>query len=238
MHEWARAGDGLAGTEPASSLMICRERRFMFVHVPRTGGQSVERALFPSHSFSDREDPRHLYGWNASFGWLNHLSVQESRAGGFVTPVLARRLFSFAFVRNPWDRLVSEYAWKFPDDCVSFHDFVSAIAGREDHRVIGRYRSLRAYEQHVRPQADYVIDQGGRSSVDFVGRWEKLQAGFREVCRYIGAPCIRLPHLNSSCRGPYADYYDRESRMLASQVYAVDIARFGYSFRNERSTGA
>lgn len=218
--------------------MICRRRRFIFIHTPRTGGQSIEHVLFPGYTFSDREDREHLHGWHVSLGWLNHLTAEETIARGGVDSELAGAFCMFAFVRNPWERLVSEYCWKFPDAEVSFRDFIFAVADGGNPRVVTRYRSRRAYEQHVRPQSEYLFCASGNLMVDELGRYERVEEDFRRICSQIGVGKVSLPYMNASRHAPYPDYYDAETRRVASRLYAEDLDNFAYVFdgiRCERS---
>ena len=210
--------------------MMCLRRRFLFVHVPRTGGQSVEHALFQHHSFSDAADHLNLYGWNPSVGWLNHLTPEETVAAGFLRPSDVCHLFKFAFVRNPWDRTVSEYCWKFKNGRVSFRDFVLAVVNGGNPDVVSEYRSPIAFLQHVRPQSDFLLKASGEPSVDEVGRFENFAADFDRISRTAGLKPMPLGHWNGSEHGPYRSYYDDETASLVGHFYASDIERFGYRF--------
>ena len=67
--------------------MICHERKFIFVHVPKTGGTSVEKAFFSRIVCGDRETEKRdmLWGWNSQFGWLSHLTCEEMLDSGYVS---------------------------------------------------------------------------------------------------------------------------------------------------------
>jgi hypothetical protein len=68
--------------------MIVHEKRLIFIHIQKTGGDSICTAvgtptIYPEKHFCAHE-LRELYGTDV---WQSY--------------------FKFAFVRNPWDRLVS-----------------------------------------------------------------------------------------------------------------------------------
>lgn len=74
--------------------MICHKHKAIFVHIPKTGGSSIESAFgFTFHDFSD--------------GGKHHPPDAVIRAVGRET---WDDYFKFTFVRNPWDRMVS---WLF-----------------------------------------------------------------------------------------------------------------------------
>ena len=64
------------------------QHRCIFVHVPKCAGVSISRSLFGS-----------LVGTHIAMKSFQLIYTEEEFA----------RYFKFAFVRNPWDRLVSAY---------------------------------------------------------------------------------------------------------------------------------
>src|SRR5689334_15820095 len=84
-------------------------RQVVFIHVPKTGGTSIERLL-------GLERPECLWSPSPMAGLApadrtpQHFTWRELRP--HLPPGLAASGFKFAFVRNPWDRFLSEYAWR------------------------------------------------------------------------------------------------------------------------------
>ena len=67
--------------------------------------------------------------------------------------------------------------------------------------------------------------------VDFVGRFESFENDFRAVATRIDLPLSKIPHENiggSSSR--YMDIYDDQTIKRVADLYARDIAIFGYDF--------
>ena len=97
-------------------MPVSHELRCLFVHVPRTGGTSIEAALGMAGDV-DVEDEDRLFGRIRSekyrqlgFGsdFFQHLTLREIRS--LESATRSRDYFSFAVVRNPWERAVSVYA--------------------------------------------------------------------------------------------------------------------------------
>jgi hypothetical protein len=173
---------------------------------------------------------------------LAHLSAAEYVADGFVSAEEFARLFKFSFVRNPYERIVSEYLYRNYFAHRSFRDFVLRKLpepGWDDD-----YR-------HVMPQYEMLHDANGRLLVDFVGRFEHLQRDFTEVCTRLGIEDATLPHRNPSNKRSrtlkrkvrnlvfgngedgkrrYTDFYDDETRAAVARLYRRDIDAFGYEF--------
>lgn len=185
--------------------------RCLFFHVPRTGGSSI-----------------------ASLDWWDEWTGHFPRACEVGE---SSRWFSFAFVRNPWDRFVSlyhyfatmtpEHRWYGPNAqivayvrrCRSFADFC-----RRFHAWPLRN------DFHFWPQCSWIAGADGRLLVDFVGRFERLQRDFARVCLRLGLGVRELPQLNGSRHRPYRDCYDDETRAMVAALSRRDVAAFGYTF--------
>lgn len=202
--------------------MLSLAHRFLFIHVPKTAGNAVHRALLP---FS--EDRMELVGphqdgverfeiRSPTIEMHKHLSLAEYRAR--LSPAQREGLFTFCGVRNPWDR------------CVSF--FFSPHRGAVDW-------SPEAFEtfvrDEVRPVEDYLAlgpkDPDPFGNVDAVLRFEHLERDFAEVCRRIGIAAPDLPRANAGRHADYRTYY-RTDRMIerVATKFAAEIRRFGYGF--------
>jgi len=207
--------------------MISHELRCIFVHVQKTGGSSIRGALRMAQSDAHKHrfaiELRALYGadtWN--------------------------QYFKFAFVRNPWDRLVSW--WEMmrrnvvegrPRNGFQRHIMERARTFAEFlQRCDTEYPDADGAKWIYRNQVDYLRDRDGVLLVDFVGRFEQLQLDFSRVAARLNVVPITLPHVNGTIRRPYASYYSRELRELVAERYAKDIEAFGYRFAEESDYAA
>ena len=82
---------------------------------------------------------------------------------------------------------------------------------------------------HFRPQYEFICDDDGGVLVDFVGRFERLEEDWAEVCKIAGASC-RLGHFREGRHEDYRTYYSAEQVEELRQIYAKDIKLFGYEF--------
>jgi hypothetical protein len=227
--------------------MICRDHNCLYVHIPKTGGQSIEQFFMDLLNLDwdkDREALLLQGNEDPACGTekLAHLSASEYVDCSHLSEKEFSGLFRFSFVRNPWSRILSEYRYRNYLHHLSFRDFVLnklPKPGWDD-----KYR-------HVMPQYDMLHNQQGDLLVDFVGRFETLQTDFDQVCEQLGIPNSLLPHRNRSdkkSRGlkrkirnylymngenryqGMADFYDDETRAAVARYYAKDIETFGYRF--------
>jgi hypothetical protein len=205
-------------------MELSYSHRFIFVHVYRTGGQSVSHALRP-YSYAPSRLARvpfmrrqidilreHYYG---------HIKAHELRAA--LAPEVFDTFFKFSFVRNPWDWHVSIYQFIVQRPEHPQHSFISAMRGFED------YLDWRINRQPPELQKEFVLGESGELLVDFVGRHEALERDFTTVCGHLGIEAS-LPHRNRSEHLDFREYYTARTRELVAETYKEDIELFGYEF--------
>ncbi len=202
--------------------MIDHGRRLIFVHIQKTGGEAVTAAL---------GGPRHPPD--------KHASAAELKAS--CGAALFERYFKFAFVRNPWERLVSWWSMieamrlgaAAGGPANSFQRYVLERAGSFEDFLLRCGDPVEDHDglKHIyRNQADYLTGADGALLVDFVGRFEHLQRDFDAAMARIGAAPIALAHVNASPHTHYSHYYSDVLAHHVGERYARDVAMFGYSF--------
>ena len=185
-------------------------KKFVFVHIPRNGGTSITKALRP---------------FGNEFSFSNHMSALEIIQK--IGDVEYQSLFSFAIVRNPWDRQVSFYHYILRDKTHHLHQRVKACGNFKEYIK----RVLHPKDTRVsRLQKNFVYDSRGFCQVNCIGKFEKLEGWFERICLEMGLGVLFLPKLNVSVHKPYQDYYDKETRKIVEEIFEPDISIFGYSF--------
>ena len=212
--------------------MICYERNCIFVHIPKTGGTSIEDAIWgpdrgrrsEKHLWMGMVDPLHN---KYQTGGLQHLLATQIRAE--VGEAVFDRCYRFAFVRNPWAKVVSQYyALKHRPKLAEHMGLARSCSFQDYVRCLARH-----HERHVQSceQWRFVLDDDGSQLVDFLGRFETLAEDFRTVAHAIGLDHAVLPHAMKSSRlMPWRQHYDPQSTRLVAEIYARDIQLFGYDF--------
>jgi hypothetical protein len=193
----------------------------IFVHIPKTGGVSITNSLF---------------GGKAA----GHLSIDEYRL--MFDKHDFTQYFKFAFVRNPWSRLLSAYAFLKRG---GFHASDRAWAERHlapfddfNHFVEGWVKTENILSfPHFAPQHLFICAGGDRTpAVDFLGRFERIDEDFTRLCSYLpGMEEKELLHLNTPPGGKRMDYreiYSSQARRVVEKVYKEDIRVLGYTFDN------
>lgn len=216
-------------------MIVSDQKKFVYMHSPKTGGSSVTEALAPySNKQGDRMEG---FGWQPQFHYgAMHASVAQVWAS------MGRKqwedYFWFAFVRNPFDLVIS--AWKnrakqyakpegkhkerfkaagipVPIPDLSLEDFLQYELGE------GRFLHIR------RTQTDTLLT-GAPKKMNMIGRFETLNEDWAKIAKILDIKNT-LPHRNKSNREQgYKQYYTPETRSLVESFYHEDLDNFNYEY--------
>ena len=193
-----------------------RDTRAIFVHVPKTGGKSISSELYGTGL--------HEGFGHASAGFYQDLFGAISYHG----------YFSFAFVRNPWDRVYSAFRFGRAGG-FGFkmgQELKKTIGHMDFNTFVKEWLNGRDLSPYVifRPQYNFLCDEQGRILIKRVCRFERFDEEYAYLRKRLGLG-ESLQHVNpSESGGRYTDVYDDESREIVGRIYARDIALFNYGF--------
>lgn len=207
-------------------MIISDDKRFIFVHIEKTAGTSIGQVLAPyanqrpaSRLLSllrrvglPRDYHRFRFGVHAPLCDVQ-AHMPEDRFAAY---------YKFAFVRNPWDRLVSEYNAALKKKRRRRHARIASFGGFEDFI---RYEIRRGKFF----QLPRLCGRDGRPAVDFIGRFEAVERDFDVVCQRLGIE-NRLGKFNVFPHASYRHYYDDKTRELVREFWRPEIEYFGYDF--------
>jgi hypothetical protein len=200
--------------------MISFQKRFLFVHIPKTAGNSIQSVL-RDYSEDELVALRSEQDGIERFGLRNpNYKIKKHSTLAEYLVVLGEtqfgNLYRFTCVRNPWDRMVSYY-------------FTPT-----QNTVPWDPKKFRNVIVKTLPVADYLRlnerDNDPFENVNYIMRFENLVNDFRTVCRALGISPTTLPQYNRSNREHYSRYYSDELRELVRARFAAEIERFGYTF--------
>jgi len=230
--------------------MINHKKKFIFLHIPKTGGVSIGQTL---NQLSDVYTP--YEGFNI------HYDVFDKD--------LFKDYFVFTFVRNPWDRFYSLYKFK---SFLFKHSLSYVIDNLEDlwmdfyypqlkHKIQDskefldslRFNKIDPIETgkpffnlfnhmgesiHLASQVNFLKGHFSGNidripHIDFIGRFENLQQDFDFVCSKIGFPQTELGHFNRSNKlnVKYYDVMTDKDKNALQNRFNEDVEMFNYSFK-------
>ena len=203
--------------------MISLQKRFLFVHIPKTAGNSIQSVL---RDYSEDElvalrteqDGVERFGLrNPKYKIKKHSTLSEYHDA--LRNEEFRKLYKFTCVRNPWDRLVSYYFTPTQKP--------ETWSRKKFREIISKAVSVPEYLRIENGEVDPF------ANVDYIMRFENLADDFRAVCNAIDVPPTNLPTYNRSSREHYSKYYDDELRELVRARFAAEIERFNYKFEEK-----
>jgi hypothetical protein len=185
----------------------------VFIHIPKTAGLYIQEALgLEILRYPTRAKKNFRQTGMVTFG---HQKYERLRRIGVVGDDFDRSAFKFAFCRNPFDRAVSHYFYvrkKHPERMsmdVSFIDYT---------------RTLQKYGSTFGSQSLYL----GEVDLDYLGRFEQLDADLADVAGLLGREIKPTPRRNKTRHEPYHTYYCDESEENIRKYYRKDFDLFGY----------
>lgn len=185
--------------------MINHELCVLFIHIPRTGGTSIEKQLFCNNNHGAKH-------WNLS-KWKAKLSKEELTS-----------LFKFSFVRNPWDIMISKYVSSYYNKSKGFGNI-----GFSSNKSLKYFLTL--YKRAKNERGDTFFDFFDPTQLDFIGKYETRKTDLEFISQKINfnispdVTCRRHPNKNH-----YTTYYDEETIEMVRQKYIREIEYFGYKF--------
>jgi hypothetical protein len=203
--------------------MISLQKRFLFVHIPKTAGNSIQSVL---RRYSEdqlvalrkEQDGVERFGLrNPTYKLKKHSMLSEYHKA--MGDEQFRNLYKFTCVRNPWDRMVSYY-----------------FTPTQNPETWNKKKFREIFSKTVSVQDYLRLDDGEDdpfANVDYIMRFESLADDFRAVCTAIDISPPMLPQYNRSNREHYSKYYDDELRELVRSRFAAEIERFGYVFEQQ-----
>jgi hypothetical protein len=137
--------------------------------------------------------------------------------------------FKFAFVRNPWDRVVSCYCNKV---LKGSHEGFKECFGKSFEYFVDYIdrQNLNKSDVHIQLQSRLFPHK----DVDFIGHFENFEEDVHYVFSRLGIENISIPQKNSSHHNHYSHYYNKKTRKIIEKKYKEDIVRFGYRFESAK----
>ncbi|MCC2618340.1 sulfotransferase family protein [Aestuariibacter halophilus] len=184
--------------------------RSVFIHIPKTAGTSVSQALYGGQPW-------------------HHTARSYYQAD----PERFRQFFSFAFVRNPWDRLLSTYHYACKISDPVYRGPLSSIAKCQNFEAfVMTWCNAERINEHyfLKPQFDYLTLDDQQIGVDYVGRFETLNQSFAHICEQLSVKA-ELPSLNQSKgKTDFRESYTPAMVDKVASLYDRDIKSFHYAF--------
>lgn len=192
----------------------------IFLHIPKTGGASIEKALGVwSPEVYKHNKPKYYE--------KNHKSEFNE-------------WFVFSIARNPWSKFVSSFYYhkKLWDKGVNRHKPMrKAINNYDDiNRFIADYRDNQKLLNDLgfQPQHRWLTDQSNsiHKNIDFIGFTNSLATDFSEIKESLelNNDQYQLPHFNTTNHLPYHEELNSDSKNAIAKLYKTDIELLNFEY--------
>jgi len=204
-----------------------------FIHIPKCAGSSIEHAMDikedqnlkhgkGKRKFTDVHDSYVFQVQHLTLKQLNEFKVIDTKS-----------MFKFTFVRNPFERMVSEYAWcgKWFPHCEiygherstkkgwdTFEEFLEFVY---DHVTL--YNNTNFIWCHFAPQSWFIKPE----EADFIGKVENFKEDLQNLSDQSGFTFEHI-HVNKRGHKPYQQMYNNHTAELVRKMYQQDFETFGY----------
>ena len=211
-------------------------RNVVFIRPTKVAGTSIEKSLdlIAFRSTAAIKNRFKKQEGMVNFGHMDYALLVEK---GLIKKEFDETAFKFAFVRNPYDRVVSAY-----------HDMrVRGRYGRAVSRIRARTMGFKGFCKEVinssvddigthhvyhdsiyNPQVRWIENV----ELDFLGRYENLYEDFKKLVEDLGLEPRELTWMrrsrNSVNRKPFMEFYCDETKAIVEKVYEEgDFAGLG-----------
>lgn len=200
-------------------------RKFIYIHTPKTGGVSLTTALEPHVvPYEDDLELRNtilehshalLGAYHGILFW--HITLRDVMRHYGEHHV--KEFYSFSFIRNPLDWLVSMYL------------FIRRTKEHPESMILGHmdFRQFLLYWQSKNvQQVDFMRGHGQSPALTEIHRFEDFDAAIGRISEQCGLT-LQVPHLNASeTTETWRSYYDRDTFDLACKILHEDIRAGDY----------
>jgi hypothetical protein len=158
-------------------MVICHNKRCIFIHIPKTAGTSIEQFIKDNNN-----NPIILLGVKNGRS-MHHYSALEIKS---LFPDIFSKYYKFSFVRNPYDRLLSEYYWckipnvgfKYGKTKLEFLYYVSNVIKQKSY-----FKNI--FNDHFIPQYMFVYNTNNELLVNHLFKYEDLDIAIEFIKKKI-----------------------------------------------------
>ena len=232
-------------------MPILHSAKIIFVHIPKTGGGSIEKSLGIYGSDNNGNltpDLSILYGKYKN-KFLQHLTISEIKERNIKDFESYKKI---SFVRNPYDKIISEYLWRiqmYGKRKLEFKEFLLEEVIPRKHNINKFVKNFYKDESlipfldaHYVNQTNYLY-QNKILAIDEIGKFENFENDFKRIFnKKLTNTKIHKSKINYTyyltkkllpnflANKMYRKYYNHETKEIIKNEYSEDLKVFNYKF--------
>ncbi len=214
---------------------INHDLKAIFIHVHKTGGSYIASVLKEYYGFQTyylkrpdhdtfclnrRKNPHQKNYENRVHGvYVYYKTSPHLNAKMNMTPQKWESYYKFAFIRNPYDRMIS--GWNHMNKQIPFKEYVKMKGFVTDMEYIHVFMN----------QAKHIMNERGQIVTNFIGHFETLEEDLNKVLNHLKIFYrIHNPYqiVNSHKHLHFSSYYDQETLNNVNLLMDDDLKHFDY----------
>ena len=226
-------------------MPILHDLKAIFIHIPKTGGTSIEETLIEEAGsrdwkikdnknwYGNIESPSNLYSTKYCYE-LDHSTLRYMKNN---CQFYEQSYFKFAFVRNPYARLVSEYnhckygysRFIKKKEFDSFEDFVLVLKERFQF-ILENEQKNHWLISHYLPQYKFTHNYIDKPLTDFIGKLENIEEDWKYITEILKLEkeLLKSEKYSSGFSYDYESYYTPQLKEIVYELYEKDFIYFDY----------
>jgi chondroitin 4-sulfotransferase 11 len=214
---------------------INHDLKAIFIHVHKTGGSYIASVLKEYYGFQTyylkrpdhdtfclnrRKNPHQKNYENRIHGvYVYYKTSPHLNAKMNMTPQKWESYYKFAFIRNPYDRIIS--GWNHMNKQIPFETYVKMKNFVSDMEFIHVFMN----------QSKHIMNERGQIITNFIGHFETLEEDLDKVLNHLKVFYrIHNPYqiVNSHKHLHFSAYYDQETLNNVNLLINDDLKHFDY----------
>ena len=239
--------------------VISDKDKFIFIWIDKNGGTSISKYLQTiygndSPGLDANNNVKKEFEKNKNIIFINNNGLKPHYSPRRYALEIMENLnlegqwenyFKFAFVRNPWDRVVSFYSEiinaekSYWPSKINYRQKICELMNIKTKELTFEiFLKCCLIEQkfknyHLEPQYYKICNLKDKIIVDFVGRYENFNNDLEFIFNKLNLDISSFPHHNKSNHKYYGEYYNDDTQRIVEKYYKKDIEMFDYHFRKQ-----
>lgn len=137
------------------------------------------------------------------------------------------KVYTFTFVRNPFDKLLSSYLNYTINNTPNFDDYIDMVEEVVENKLYLTKSAINSNDlSHYIPMSEMI----GDNKLDFIGRFENFDEDIIKLSKktpYL--QCLNDVKIRKRTVN-YRNYYSQRNKKIIEKLYEKDLKNFNYKF--------
>jgi len=189
------------------------DNKYVFLHIPRTGGSLIEGKL--REKYSESYYGIDEIGLSQQHYKLDNLNYKDKN-----------NIFVFTFVRNPFDKILSSYLNWTINNTPDFDKYIDMVKNVVENKLYLIKGAINTNDiSHYIPMTVMI----GNNKLDFIGKFENYEDDIKKLSEI--SDMKNLNEIIIKKRSiDYRTFYNERNKKIINELYKDDLKEFNYTF--------